>query len=101
MKPQVRINDSDEEMNPEMSPEIGRRKKYNYANDLVKIQVCGSFHMQAHQLADTRWEVILKLIEVCVDTLSCWCQLSKKHQYARDGLNKDFYGGGGVGVDES
>ena len=62
------------------------------ANDLVKIQVCASFHMRAHQLADTRWEVILKLIELCVDTLSCWCQLSKKHQYSRGGLNKDFYG---------
>ena len=47
MKPQVGINDSHEEMNPEMSPEIGRRKKYNYANDLVKIQVCASFHMPA------------------------------------------------------
>ena len=34
MKPQVaRNNDSHEEMNPEMSPEIGRRKKYKNAND--------------------------------------------------------------------
>ena len=55
-----------EEMNPEMSPEIGRRKKYNYANDLVKIQVCASFHMPAHQLADTLREVLLKLVELCV-----------------------------------
>ena len=55
-----------EEMNPEMSPEIGRRKKYNYANDLVKIQVCASFHMPADQLADTRREVLLKLVELCV-----------------------------------
>ena len=55
-----------EEMNPEMSPEIGRRKKYNYANDLVKIQVCASFHMAADQLADTRREVLLKLVELCV-----------------------------------
>ena len=36
-------------MNPEMSPEIGRRKKYNYANDLVKIQACASLHMPAEQ----------------------------------------------------
>ena len=49
MKPQVRINDSHEEMNPEMSPDIGRRKKYNYANDLVKIQACASLHMPADQ----------------------------------------------------
>ena len=66
MKPQVGINDSREEMNPEMSPEIGRRKKHNYANDLVEIQVCASFHMPADQLADTRREVLLKLIELCV-----------------------------------
>ena len=54
MKLQVRISDSLEEMNPEMSPEIGRRKKYNYTNDLVKIRACARFHMRAHQLADTR-----------------------------------------------
>ena len=93
MKPQVRINDSHEEMNPEMSPEIGGRKKYNYANDLVKIQACASFHKPADQLADTRRDVLPKLIELCVDTLS-WC-LSKKNQYSRGGggvLNKDLYG---------
>ena len=38
MKPQVGINDSREEMNPEMSPEIGRRKKYKYANDSYRFR---------------------------------------------------------------
>ena len=93
MKPQVGINDSHEEMNPEMSPEIGRRKKYNYANNLVKIQACASFHMPADQLADTRREVLPKLIELCVEKLSWY--LSKENQYSRGKggvLNKDLYG---------
>ena len=87
MKPQVGINDSHEEMNPEMSPEIGRRKKYNYANDLVKIQVCASFHMPADQLADTRREVLLKLIELCVGA-----SLRRTNTPGEGVLNKDLYG---------
>ena len=59
--------DAHEEINI-YSPEIGRRKKDKYANDLVKIQVCASFRMRA----DTRREVLPKIIELCVDTLS-WC----------------------------
>ena len=86
MKPQVGINDSHEEMNPEMSPEIGRRKKYNYANDLVKIQVCASFHMPADQLADTRREVLLKLVGV-------GASLRRTNTPGGGGvLNKDLYG---------
>ena len=89
MKPQVGINDSHEEMNPETSPEIGRRKKYNYANDLVKIQVCASFHMPADQLADTRREVLLKLVELCVGA-----SLRRTNTPGGGGgvLNKDLYG---------
>ena len=87
MKPQVGINDSHEEMNPEMSPEIGRRKKYNYANNLVKIQVCASFHMPADQLADTRREVLLKLIELCVGASQ-----RRTNTPGEGVLNKDLYG---------
>ena len=39
-------------------------KQDNYANDLVKTQVCASFHMRA----DTQRKVLPKLIELSVGT---------------------------------
>ena len=41
-------------------------KQDNYANDLVKTQVCESFHMRA----DTQRKVLPKLIDLCVDKSS-------------------------------
>ena len=61
---------------------ISPMKQDNYANGLVKIQVCTSFHMRA----DTRRKVLPKLVELCVDTLS-WCLFA-----SRGVINKELWG---------
>ena len=53
MKPQVRINDAQEEIN-RLSPEIGRQNKDKRANNLVEVQVFARFRMRP----DTRREVL-------------------------------------------